>query len=206
MATFVSSHKIRQVVVGGPKEAKWLPRSFQGGTQEVQTSPWSPLACDPFLCTSAPNGAYFCDPADSASYYRCEYDKPRHFTCGPGTFFDGRVCNVPQHACITYPAPDTSPGTVINGICKATAVSGDAATTTTTGSAGIGTTAATGTSPLPNTDAAEHGVLWQRYKRRLNMKSACAVFKEYPVATPISCASKCTMSGTCTGLSLYTHP
>ena len=45
MAIFVPpvcDHKICQVVVGGSKEAEWLPRSFKGGTQEVQTSPWSP--------------------------------------------------------------------------------------------------------------------------------------------------------------------
>ena len=45
MAIFVPpvcDHKICQVVVGGSKEAEWLPRSFKGGTQEVQTSPWTP--------------------------------------------------------------------------------------------------------------------------------------------------------------------
>ena len=45
MAIFVPpvcDHKICQVVLGGSKEAEWLSRSFKGGTQEVQTSPWTP--------------------------------------------------------------------------------------------------------------------------------------------------------------------
>ena len=35
-------HKIGQVAVEGRREAERLPWSFKGGTQDVQTSPWSP--------------------------------------------------------------------------------------------------------------------------------------------------------------------
>ena len=43
-ATFLPplcDHKTGQVAVEGRKEAEWLPWSFNGGTQDVQTSPWT---------------------------------------------------------------------------------------------------------------------------------------------------------------------
>ena len=44
-ATFLPplcDHKTGQVAVEGRKEAERLPGSFNGGTQDVQTSPWTP--------------------------------------------------------------------------------------------------------------------------------------------------------------------
>ncbi|XP_071084731.1 uncharacterized protein [Haliotis cracherodii] len=165
------------------------------------------MACDSDFCIDKTNGAYFCDPADSASYYRCEFGKARHFTCGPGTLYDGFVCNFPQQACITNPVPDASPGTVINGICEATAESGNTATTTTTGgAASIGTTVATGATLPSSTAGDELGIVWQLYRRHRNMKSACGVSKDFLVATPILCGSACSITGGCTGFNLYRSP
>ncbi|XP_048246996.1 uncharacterized protein LOC125377463 [Haliotis rufescens] len=158
------------------------------------------LACNPDFCISRAHGEYFCDTADSASYYRCDNGITWHFTCGLGTVYDGSICNLPPTACITNPVPDPSSGEVVNGICVATAGS----STGTTGSTGsMVSPETTGTAAPPNCG---YGILWHLYRRYLNMKSACAVLKEFPVATPISCASKCTMSGTCTGFNLYTQP
>ena len=45
VATFLPplcDHKTGQVAVEGRKEAAQLPWSFNGGTQDVQTSPWTP--------------------------------------------------------------------------------------------------------------------------------------------------------------------
>ncbi|XP_067668181.1 uncharacterized protein [Haliotis asinina] len=176
------------------------------------------VACNPDFCLSRAHGAYFCDPADSASYYRCVFGEAHHFTCGPGTVYDGSVCNLPHTACITNPVPDSSPGEVVNGVCVAT--TGPAITSTgTTGSAFSETTGSTvsettgstvsetsGTTAATNTEPGGHGVIWQQYRRHLQMKSECAVVIEVLVATPMSCASECTISGSCTGFNLYTDP
>ncbi|XP_067670516.1 uncharacterized protein [Haliotis asinina] len=182
------------------------------------------LACNPFFCTGRAEGEYFCDPADSASYYRCVFNKPFHFTCGPGTVYDGSICNWPDQACIKNPVPDPVTGEVVGGICVPTAASIDTtvaiATTQTSGSTvntettvAIGTTQTTRsagntetTVAMGTTQTTESVVIRNIYRRHPNMRSGCTITQESRVVTPMSCGSKCSITGGCTGFNLSQSP
>ncbi|XP_071084732.1 uncharacterized protein [Haliotis cracherodii] len=180
----------------------------------LTTMIYASLACNPDFCIGRADGEFFCDPADSASSYRCVFSKAFHFTCGAGTVYDGSVCNWPNTACITNPVPDPVPGEVVGGICVPIAGTG------TTGSAGniettlaiettetTGSASSLGTTAMPSsTEGSEQGVFWGIYRRYPNTRSTCTLTQKILVARPIPCGSACSITEGCTGFNLYRSP
>ncbi|XP_046573005.1 uncharacterized protein LOC124281037 [Haliotis rubra] len=141
-------------------------------------------ACDPNFCVGRVHEQTYCDPADNTSFYVCDNGVAKHATCQPGLVYRIDYCAWPHEgACVPDPVPDTSQGTVVNGVCEPSVSTGSSATTS------------------QNTEISG-AVRWDLYRRHRHQKSSCTVLQTLNTASAIYCGSICSLTSGCTDFNL----